>query len=846
MQAADLIKTQMLMGLGSVKNPLLNLIGLNLFEIATKSFPVWSLWVKAFCCPRRPASVPSSTVRIPRASITCERGSGHSTTPQASRPQQTTTYQSRMDAVIHTVTQLPAMRSLLSVTHHDYLPNEFDSIVVDTDVYFELMDLQLAEGQPTIVKFKLFCYEHDVQHLQAFIETCSTNYERSIANKLGTHRYFFDQVVQSKVKGSLQNSLPGTHLLYTKTKFTTNRNFDNVFFQERKHVRARTRFFLDERAWYDKKGIPYTLGFMFHGPPGCGKCLGKDTPVMMADGTIKAVQDIGVGDQIMGDDSTPRNVLSLARGREPLYRVCPVKGDSYVVNESHILSLKVSKNKQYCGKERGDVVDMSVTEYLKALPYVKSCLKGYRVGVSFPHKEVPFDPYLFGYWLGDGASSKTQITTADPEIIECFQTRLQDTDIEIVKGSDQYGWNIRSTQTVNRYAPKGSNSFLTFLKEYNLLNNKHIPDIYKFNSRDVQLAVLAGLLDADGHANTKGYDLCLVNERLLDDAIYISRSLGLAAYKKNCTKTCTNGKNGPVSGTYYRTTIHGPGLSELPVILSRRKVEERTQIKNPLVTGITLEPLGEGEYYGFEIDGNHRFLLGDFTVTHNTSTVKAIANEGRRHIINVQLSEIKTKAQLQHLFFNDEIHVYNGMNTEKYTIPISDRLYVIEDIDAMGDTVLRREWKKPQVTVPTPKKEEEAWIAREKETEKETLDLSFLLNLLDGTLEANGRILIITTNFPERIDRALIRPGRIDMIVHFKKCNREVLREMAASFYGKELEFPDDPSLDDKWTPAEVNQIMFRNFDTPEIALDELVNLTQKDLYGFENEGVEFTPLPEA
>jgi hypothetical protein len=186
------------------------------------------------------------------------------------------------------------------------------------------------------------------------------------------------------------------------------------------------------------------------------------------------------------------------------------------------------------------------------------------------------------------------------------------------------------------------------------------------------------------------------------------------------------------------------------------------------------------------------------------------------------------------------------MNTEKYTIPISDRLYVIEDIDAMGDTVLRREWKKPQVTVPTPKKEEEAWIAREKETEKETLDLSFLLNLLDGTLEANGRILIITTNFPERIDRALIRPGRIDMIVHFKKCNREVLREMAASFYGKELEFPDDPSLDDKWTPAEVNQIMFRNFDTPEIALDELVNLTQKDLYGFENEGVEFTPLPEA
>ena len=144
----------------------------------------------------------------------------------------------------------------------------------------------------------------------------------------------------------------------------------------------------------------------------------------------------------------------------------------------------------------------------------------------------------------------------------------------------------------------------------------------------------------------------------------------------------------------------------------------------------------------------------------------------------------------------------------------------------MGDTVLRREWKKPQV-VTKPKNEEDAWLAREKETEKESLDLSFLLNLLDGTLEANGRILIITTNFPERIDRALIRPGRVDMIVNFKKCNREILREMVEAFYEQEAEIPDDPSLDYKWTPAEVNQILFRHFGNPEQAIHELMTTTQ-------------------
>jgi SpoVK/Ycf46/Vps4 family AAA+-type ATPase len=107
----------------------------------------------------------------------------------------------------------------------------------------------------------------------------------------------------------------------------------------------------------------------------------------------------------------------------------------------------------------------------------------------------------------------------------------------------------------------------------------------------------------------------------------------------------------------------------------------------------------------------------------------------------------------------------------------------------------------------------------------EPIDLSFILNLLDGTLESEGRILAISTNFPERIDKALIRPGRIDMILQFKKCSIEILKEILTSFYEEDFSsFFFSDSLNYKWTPAEVNQILFRNFNNSTKSIEELHN----------------------
>lgn len=346
---------------------------------------------------------------------------------------------------------------------------------------------------------------------------------------------------------------------------------------------------------------------------GFGKCLGRDTPVMMHDGTIKMVQDIQVGEYIMGDDSMPRTVLSTCTGFEQMYRIVPTKGDPYIVNESHILSLKWSTNKK---NKNGQVIDISVKDFLKLPGATQRDLKGYRVPIIFPEKEVPFDPYMFGYWLGDGSSRGPIITTQDATVLHYFSRNL-----------GKYGMflNYVSKYDYRMTDPKKPNYFFRTIRDLGLLQNKHVPPVYKYNSRRIQLALLAGFIDADGSAISGGWDVVQKSEKLLDDIMFVARSLGFACYKQKCTKVCLNSKNGPKPGTYYRCTISGKGVEDVPCKIRRKVIEPRLQKKNVLNTGIRVEKLDVDQYFGFEIDGNRRFVLGDFTVTHNTVCALAIA-----------------------------------------------------------------------------------------------------------------------------------------------------------------------------------------------------------------------------
>ena len=351
-------------------------------------------------------------------------------------------------------------------------------------------------------------------------------------------------------------------------------------------------------------------------PCGRGKCTGFNTPILMYDGTIKMVQDVKVGDVIMGDDSTPRNVLTLARGREMMYKVIPTKGDPYVVNESHILSLKYSSavNKH---TPKGTVIDIPLLDYLdlpKSYHGRGGVLVGYRVPIKFKHIEIELDPYLLGYWLGDGHSNGTGITTQEASVLkyltgDCFQNKHSSLYLQYT--GYQYDYRINSLTKNHK------NFMMDFLRKNNLVNNKHIPHNYKCNDRSVQLELLAGLIDSDGYYHDNCYEIMQKNETLLDDILFVARSLGFAAYKSACKKSCMY-KGEKREGTYYKASISGQGLEDIPVKCPRKQAHARKQIKDALNTRIKIEKMDVDNYYGFEIDGNRRFVLGDFTVTHNT------------------------------------------------------------------------------------------------------------------------------------------------------------------------------------------------------------------------------------
>jgi DNA-binding CsgD family transcriptional regulator len=413
------------------------------------------------------------------------------------------------------------------------------------------------------------------------------------------------------------------------------------------------------------------------GPAGSGKCLGKGTPVLRYDGSVVPVEEIAEGDLLMGPDSKPRTVLRLCRGEAPLYRVDPVKGDPWVCNEDHILTLAGTNH--HAGKVR----DIAIKDWMAFSPTSRQNWKLFRCGVEFQAaNELPVDPHLVGLWLGDGTTTATHITSADAEVLDYLKTWAAAHGVSYCEAPNRRGstlaqFTCRSREERSRQMPaevaahptlstrqrriaalatagqsnrsiaealqvntKSVENSISAIRrkaqlplakqnfwlrdflfgECRTSHGKQIPFAYLTASRQARLELLAGLVDSDGYLANGYYEICTKWRALASQILFLARSLGFAAYSSTKTVRLDSER----TRDYQRITISG-NIAEVPVLLARKKARPRGQIKRTHVTGFSLSPIGAGEYYGFTLDGDGRFLLGDFTVTHNSYTALLLA-----------------------------------------------------------------------------------------------------------------------------------------------------------------------------------------------------------------------------
>lgn len=346
---------------------------------------------------------------------------------------------------------------------------------------------------------------------------------------------------------------------------------------------------------------------------GGGKCLGYGTKIRMFDNSLKEVQDIKEGDLILGVNGESNKVVSICSGEDNMYRIHQHKAMSYDVNSVHVLSLKgrsVGKRIYNDYSPKDEIRNIPLNEYLNKSNKWKRMHMGYKEPSIYPEQILPIDPYFLGVWLGDGTASQPEITTQDKEIVEYIYEFANKIGANVSEYSDKRRVYVKRLRLKSKTFKHNTNPFLNMLKDNNLLNNKHIPDVYMTSGVDQRKELLAGLLDTDGYIHSNRYEIAQVRENLAIQIKGLADSLGY-----NTRIRIKYVKDKP----YYIVSISGHTMDTLPMRIDYKRVKN-VRI-NQSISRISVESLGIGKYYGFTLENeDRRFFLEDNTVTHNTQT----------------------------------------------------------------------------------------------------------------------------------------------------------------------------------------------------------------------------------
>lgn len=267
------------------------------------------------------------------------------------------------------------------------------------------------------------------------------------------------------------------------------------------------------------------------------KGLPLDTPIATEDG-FKLMKDLNIGDKVFDKDGKLCSVTAKSEiHNNPCYKITFDNSESIIADHEHrwLISFSTSKS----GKHRGEYIHKVMTT--EELSWYLDSIKDHKVSTNIPkilnvspidmeYKELPIDPYVLGCWLGDGSKSCGIITQSkDSKLWEGIINRGYSLGDNLVHSENREGTESRTVF-----------GLITKLKELNLINNKHIPDLYLRASYSQRLDLLRGLMDTDGYYHTKRhrYVMNTDSEWQARDLIKLLGTLGIKPTLFNVTNKC--------------------------------------------------------------------------------------------------------------------------------------------------------------------------------------------------------------------------------------------------------------------------------------------------------------------
>lgn len=396
-------------------------------------------------------------------------------------------------------------------------------------------------------------------------------------------------------------------------------------------------WYLDEIKKYAKKKAEEleSAASMIYGSRRWSKALRDDEPLYYEDGE-RPIGDAKIGDKIYGADGKLTNIVGVyPQGKVDLYKVSFGDGRDVISCDEHLwyvydyqakiyktLPLKEIMNGGYSYERKrkwGDA-DRISTIYKYWIPLTQP--------IEYQTQSLNIDPYYLGLWLGDGHSDSTRITSMDQEIIDYIESY-----------SKEIGMNCRVSSTPSKAFdiglstdPNKTNPLLNTLREYGVIQNKHIPEIFFKSSVEQRLELLRGIMDTDGTIGVGGggIKITLASQILSQNILKLCRTLGINSQITKGTGTYIK-KNGELN-TFWTVTM----FTDLPIFKLKRKLKRIDVTPNPSrenkkyrVPITNIDYVENNNATCIRVDNKDKlFLTRDCVVTHNTTGESSHTHHG--------------------------------------------------------------------------------------------------------------------------------------------------------------------------------------------------------------------------